>query len=160
LRKNILGILEQMGNKNKVTHLALLAMVTFHFLFLSQLMREICQESQDGEVRQLSFFVNNSRMQDSHTFFLENNEKITVGFKITNHDQQNFRGWEEGCHQFDRFQIRSQSQNRMGERGCKASFCVHYLGEDDELCQEQGEITLTYNSNPAMRMTLLFSICN
>jgi len=89
-----------MGNKNKVTHLALLAMVTFHFLFLSQLMREICQESQDGEVRQLSFFVNNSRMQDSHTFFLENNEKITVGFKITNHDQQNFRGWEEGCHQF------------------------------------------------------------
>jgi len=122
-------------------------------------MREICQESQDGQVRQLSFFVNHSRMQDSHNFFLENNEKITVGFKITNHAQQNFRGWEEGCHQFDGFQIHSQSQNRMGERGCKASFCVQYLGEDDELCQEQGEITLTYNSNPAMRMTLLFSIC-
>ena len=60
----------------------------------------------------------------------------------------------------DGFQIRSQSQNRMGERGCKASFCVQYLGENDELCQEQGEITLTYNSNPAMRMTLLFSISN
>ncbi|XP_029191376.2 uncharacterized protein LOC114957954 [Acropora millepora] len=125
-----------------------------------RLMREICQESQDGQVRQLSFFVNHSRMQEYHNFFLENNEKITVGFKITNHAQQNFRGWEEGCHQFDSFQILSQSQNRMGDRVCKASFCVQYRGEDDELCQEQGEITLTYNSNPAMRMTLLFSISN
>lgn len=42
----------------------------------------------------------------------------------------------------------------------QGKFCVQYLGEDDELCQEQGEITLTYNSNPAMRMTLLFSISN
>jgi len=48
----------------------------------------------------------------------------------------------------------------MGEKGCKASFCVQYAGEEGELCQEQGEITLTYNSNPAMRMTLLFSISN
>ncbi|KAK2553342.1 hypothetical protein P5673_025314 [Acropora cervicornis] len=61
---------------------------------------------------------------------------------------------------WDGFQIRSQSQNRMGEKGCKASFCVQYAGEEGELCQEQGEITLTYNSNPAMRMTLLFSISN
>lgn len=62
-------------------------------------MREICEESQD-EVRQLSFFVNHSRIEDSHDFFLENNEKITVGFRITNHDQQNFLGGEEGCYRF------------------------------------------------------------
>ena len=63
-------------------------------------MEEICEESWGAEVRRLSFFINNSKMQDTHTFFLENNEQVTVAFKITNNDQQNFSGWEEGCQQF------------------------------------------------------------
>lgn len=56
-------------------------------------------ESQDGEVRLLSFHFNNLKMQDFHTLFLENGQQIEVAFKITNDDQQNVLRTEEYCQQ-------------------------------------------------------------
>lgn len=123
-----------------------------------ELMKEIIYgEPQDGEVRLLSFHFNGSKMQDFHTLFLENGQQIKVSFKITNAYQQNVFRREEYCQQsFDGFQIRAESQSRVGKKGSKATFCVQYVGE----CEEEGEITLTYHSNPVMSIRLLFAISN
>ena len=59
-------------------------------------------------------------------------------------------------HLQDGFQIHAQSQSRVGQRGSKATFCVQYVGE----CEEEGEMTLTYHSNPVMSIRLLFAISN
>ena len=60
----------------------------------------ICGESQDGVIRHLSFQLNNSKIKDYHTFFLENGKQITVASKITNDDQQNVFRMEGCCQQF------------------------------------------------------------
>ena len=53
-------------------------------------MKEIIYgESQNGEVRLLSFYFNNSKMQDRHTLFLENGQQIKVSFKVTSDGQRN-----------------------------------------------------------------------
>lgn len=59
----------------------------------------IFEEPQDGEVRLLSFHFNGSKMKDSHTLFLENDQHIKVSFKVTNADQQNVFRREEYCQQ-------------------------------------------------------------
>lgn len=117
----------------------------------------IDRESQDGKVRHLSFNFNNFKIKDFHTLFLENGQQIKVSFKITNAYQQNVFRREEYCQQsFDGFQIRAQTQSRVGQIGSKATFCVRFVGE----CEEEGEITLTYHSNPVVPIRLLFAISN
>lgn len=132
-----------------------------------QLMEQICQqESQSNKDRQLSFFMDNMEMRDFLTLNLESGQQITVCFKIENQQQEHFVGQQEGCKQFDGYQIRSLSESRLPSKGAKATFYVRYQGRSRVLCQAQGKITLTVEScqpavnGPAKHMDLLFSISN
>lgn len=132
-----------------------------------QLMDQICQqESQSNKDRRLSFFMDNKEMRDFLTLNLESGQQITVCFKIENQQQENFVGRQEGCKQFDGYQIRSLSESRLPSKGAKATFYVRYRGRNRVLSQAQGKITLTVEScqpvvnGPAKRMDLLFSISN
>ncbi|XP_068718171.1 uncharacterized protein [Montipora capricornis] len=118
------------------------------------------QNIQKGNTRQIPFAVNNSRSEEFHTLFLENEDQIRVSFEMENRHQHNFVAMDDEDRRefvFRGLNIRSESQNRL-EKGTKTTFRVQCIGEPGALCQEQGLIRLTINSRPSMMTNLFFSI--